>query len=466
MRLVGVLRAFLWALLLGGLASLASVSAHAEGRVALVIGNSDYAHGGRLANPANDAAAVARSLRRVGFDVVARNDLNKVQLEDALKSFSRNAAGADVALIYYAGHGIEHGGANYLIPVDATLAADTDIDFEAVPLDLVMRSVGGAAKLKIVILDACRDNPYRNRMRRAAGTRSIGQGLAKPPDPEEGDMLVAYAAEAGFTAEDGAGADSPFATALARHLVDSGVDIRIMFGRVRDEVRTATQNRQEPTVYESLGGEQFFMAPPAAPTTLVAGAKGAPHADARDVELSFWRSVEDSGDAGQLNAYLTQYPLGAFAPLARAKIASLAPPAAPAPQAPTPTPSAEVATRGAPGAPGAFDGAWAIDQTCPASPDGAAGYKFTFAGEVKDGVLHGQRGVTDQPGWMAIDGPISADGSALLHAHGLTGRQQYSINRAAAGSSYDHVVTAHFTGGHGEGHWSFVRTCDFVFSRG
>src|SRR5580658_7203452 len=303
---------------------LAASPVHAETRVALVIGNSAYAHGGRLTNPANDSALVAQALRRVGFTVIARSDLGKEDLEAALKSFTRAAGGADIALVYYAGHGIEKGGTNYLLPVDASLAADTDIDFEAVPLDLVMHSVGGATRLKIVILDACRDNPFRDAMRRSAGTRGIGMGLAKPPDPEEGDMLVAYAAEAGSTAEDGAGADSPFATALARHIPDPGVDIRIMFGKIRDDVRKATNQRQEPAVYESLGGEQFFMVPGApVPGQTVASGPAAPP-DARTMDLTFWQSVETSNDPGQLNAYLTQYPQGAFAALARAKIEALA----------------------------------------------------------------------------------------------------------------------------------------------
>src|SRR5579859_6162600 len=308
--------------------ALVAAPASAETRVALVIGNSAYAHGGRLNNPANDAAAVAQSLRKVGFTVVLQTDLGKVELEAALKSFTRATAGADIALVYFAGHGVEKGGTNYLIPVDATLASDADIDFEAVPLDLVMHAVGGATKLKIVILDACRNNPFRDAMRRSAGTRGIGQGLAKPPDPEEGDMLVAYAAEAGSTAEDGAGANSPFATALARHLPDPGVDIRIMFGKIRDDVRTATGMRQEPAVYESLGGEQFFMAPgattPASETrgTVIAQNPAAPP-DAKTMDLTFWQSVRASNDPVQLKAYLDQYPNGAFAAVAKAKIAAL-----------------------------------------------------------------------------------------------------------------------------------------------
>jgi len=152
---VGRLAAIVLAVLAG--LTLAAHGAWAETRVALVIGNSTYQHGGRLPNPVNDAAAMAQALRQVGFTVTSRSDLGKQQFEETLKTFTRDAASADVAVVYYAGHGMEMGGTNYLVPVDATLAADSDVDFEAVPLDLVMRSVDGAKRIKVVILDACRN---------------------------------------------------------------------------------------------------------------------------------------------------------------------------------------------------------------------------------------------------------------------------------------------------------------------
>jgi hypothetical protein len=436
-------------------------AARAETRVALVIGNSAYMHGGILSNPANDAVIVADALRRVGFAVTSRSDLDRNGLESALKSFTRAAAGADIALVYYAGHGIEKGGTNYLVPVDASLAADSDVDFETVPLDLVMHAVSGATKLKVVILDACRDNPFRDTMRRAAGTRGIGQGLAKPPDPEEGDMLVAYAAEAGSAAEDGAGANSPFASALARHIPDPSVDIRIMFGRIRDDVRVATQRRQEPAVYESLGGEQFFMAP-AVGSNLATTAQGPMAApDGRAMDLTFWQSVENSNDTGQLNAYLGQFPKGAFAALAREKIDALARQSTGVGSS-TDTDLA----RGAPTSAGvAFDGRWDVTQSCPNSPDGAAAYAFEFTAEVKNSKLHGEHGLTGRPGWLSIDGPINVDGSAKLDAHGMTGHQRFNVAHAGPGLEFHHLVTARFDGRHGDGQWVAMRVCRFIFAR-
>jgi uncharacterized caspase-like protein len=418
--------------------------ARAETRVALVIGNAAYVHGGRLSNPANDAAIVADALRRVGFAVTGLSDLDRNGLEAALKSFTRASAGADIALVYYAGHGIEKGGTNYLVPVDASLAADSDVDFEAVPLGLVMHAVSGATRLKVVILDACRNNPFRDTMHRSAGTRGIGQGLAKPPDPEEGDMLVAYAAEAGSTAEDGAGANSPFASALARHIPDPGIDIRIMFGKIRDDVRIATQGRQEPAVYESLGGEQFFMATSAgvvAPT----GAQGVAAAtDSRSMDLAFWQSVESSNDVGQLNTYLGQFPQGAFAALARERIEALRRPA---------------------GAGTAFDGRWDVTQNCPNSPNGAAAHAFEFTAEVKNSQLHGEHGAIGQPGWLSIDGPIMADGTAKLDAHGQTGNPKFNVAHAAPGMEFHHIVNARFDQRRGDGQWVTMRVCKFVFAK-
>jgi len=339
----------LTAVIAAGLALLCAIaqSAAAETRVALVVGNSSYAHGGRLPNPANDAAAVAEALRKVGFTVTSRQDLGKQQFEEALKVFTRDAASADVAVVYYAGHGMEMGGTNYLVPVDAVLAADSDVDFEAVPLDLVMRSVDGARRIKVVILDACRNNPFADAMKRTSGSsRSIGRGLVRV-EPE-GDMLVAYAAEAGSTAEDGDSANSPFAVALTRRLTAPGVEIRMMFGQVRDDVLAETGQRQRPAIYGSLGGDGFYFVPAASVSASASPAPAATGLDPRAIELAYWQSVASSNDAVQLKAYLGRYPTGAFADIARAKIAALGTRTASAD--PPPPPASRMTTVGEPNA--------------------------------------------------------------------------------------------------------------------
>ena len=304
-------------LAVAALAIILAGRALAEGRVALVIGNAAYIHGGLLSNPSHDAAAVAQALTRAGFTVTTRTDLGRDALVDALKAFARDSADADTALVYFSGHGMEIGGVNYLIPIDATLAADTDINFEAVPLDLVVTSVDRARRLKVVILDACRNNPYLDTMKRSNGAKAINVGLAAP---EVGaGMLIAYAAREGDTAADGAGANSPYAEALAQRLPESGVDVRLLFGEVRDDVMAATRGRQEPRTYFSIGGGALYLNPPtgAALATSSPGGEGA-------FELRYWDTV-DRGDPAQLKAYLEQYPSGRFSGLARAKLASLRP---------------------------------------------------------------------------------------------------------------------------------------------
>jgi tetratricopeptide (TPR) repeat protein len=228
-------------------------------RVALVIGNSSYSGVGALRNPVNDGRAIAAAFRGVGFtEVVERYDLPLGEMSQVLKDFGDRTNGADWAVVYYAGHGMEMNGAAYLLPVDAKLEKDTHVNDETIALDRVLEKVEGARRLKLVILDACRNNPFIARMARSASsTRSIGRGL--PALEPEGDVLVAYATKHGTTALDGEGANSPYAKALVEHIPAPNVDIRVMFGRVRDTVRKTTRNLQEPYTYGSIGGDLHFL---------------------------------------------------------------------------------------------------------------------------------------------------------------------------------------------------------------
>jgi tetratricopeptide (TPR) repeat protein len=227
-------------------------------RVALVIGNAGYRNVARLANAAGDADAVANALRETGFQVVMlERDLIRENLIRALRKFEDDVRSADWAVIYYAGHGIEIGGVNYLIPVDGRLASDRDIEDEAVSLSRVMAATDGAKKLRLVILDACRDNPFVAKMNRSYASRSVGRGLARI-EPDTGSLVV-YSARDGQVALDGDGAHSPFATALLRNIVKPNIEIGKLFRLVRDDVLTDTQRKQEPFVYGSLPGEDFFF---------------------------------------------------------------------------------------------------------------------------------------------------------------------------------------------------------------
>src|SRR5262249_3630252 len=199
-------------------------------RVALVIGNSAYQHAARLPNPANDASAVASLLKDIGFAVVDfRRDLVATDLRRAIREFAQQARGADIAIVYYAGHGIGLNGTNYLVPTDGRLDQDFDVEDETVPLDRLLAAIEPAKRLRLVMLDACRDNPFVKRMKRTVATRAVGQGLAKV-EPTSSDTLIAFAAKAGSIANDGEGPHSPFTGALLKHLPSPAVDVRLVFG--------------------------------------------------------------------------------------------------------------------------------------------------------------------------------------------------------------------------------------------
>src|ERR1700680_4069950 len=214
----------------------------AEKRVALVLGNSAYQNVPRLPNPVNDGAVIAATLKAAGFDVVdSRHDLAAAETRRALRDFAAVARDADIAVVYYAGHGMEVDGSNYLIPVDAKLERDTDVYDEALSLDRILVAAEPAKQLRLVILDACRDNPFAKNMKKTVALRGIGRGLAKI-EPASPNTLIAYSAKAGSTALDGDAKNSPFTMALAKHLTTPGLDVRRAFGFVRDDVLKATSD--------------------------------------------------------------------------------------------------------------------------------------------------------------------------------------------------------------------------------
>jgi uncharacterized caspase-like protein len=296
-----------------------SPMARSEKRVALVIGNSAYKNVSNLDNPANDADAMAELLRKSGFQVVdVRRDLGISGMRRAVRDFSDLARDADIGVVYYAGHGIEVDGTNYLIPIDAVMERDIDVEDESLPLDRILRVLEPVKRLRLVILDACRDNPFARTMKRTIASRSIGRGLAKI-EPTMSDTLIAFAAKAGSTAADGEGNNSPFTIALVKHIAEPGLDLRLAFGRVRDDVLRTTGNKQEPYVYGSLGGSTVSLTPP---KPIV---KPAP-APQIDVNAGMRRDYELAAQIGTKEAwdlFLGVYKSGFYAELAkvaRAKI--------------------------------------------------------------------------------------------------------------------------------------------------
>ena len=281
----------------------------ADGRVALVVGNSTYAHIGRLPNPDNDARDMSAALRRLGFEVTTEFDADRAELTEALRRFTRQSAGADVSLVFYAGHGIEMDGVNYLVPVDARLERDVDVRFEAVTVDDLLVSTSGAS-LRLVLLDACRNNPLARSMQRTAATRTVSSGsFADLNEDLLGDeTLVAYAAAAGTTAADGRGRNSPYTAALLSHL-ETSLEIGLLFRRVRAQVLAATNGAQRPHEYHSLVGEHYLTrtlatgasvtvsaAVPADPAT-ADPPRDPPETDVTELPIAALRGLAEVGDA-------------------------------------------------------------------------------------------------------------------------------------------------------------------------
>ena len=307
-------------------AAASTTPAQADKRVALVIGNSAYQHVNRLPNPAKDAASMGDMLKKSGFDVVdAKEDVGNAEMRRMIRDFSDKVRDADVALVFYAGHGIEIDGTNYLLPVDTRLERDVDVDDEAVSLDRIVRILDPVKKLRLVILDACRDNPFQQTMKRSLSSRGVERGLAKV-EPQNPNTLIAYAAKAGSTASDGDDQHSPFTTALLKQLPVAGQDIRRSLGYVRDEVLKSTDSKQEPFVYGSLGGDDVVLVPgaarPAAPVPAQVAALDPNSALRKDYELAAQINTRAGWDA-----FLTTYPKGFYADLARAARSKLNEPA-------------------------------------------------------------------------------------------------------------------------------------------
>lgn len=298
--------------------------------VALVVGNGAYVEAAPLANPPNDARAVATALGRLGFEVIEGYDLDKRGLEAALRRFGERVPNADIAFAFFAGHGLQVAGKNYLVPVDAKLVREQDLRYEAVPMDTLLEEMQGARKVRIMVLDACRNNPFGDRMARSMGagrSAAVGRGLARVEGLSV-DTLVAYATAADDIALDGSDSNSPFTTALLQHMETPGLDVRLLFGRVRDSVISQTNGKQQPFIYGSLGGSEVMLKPgPTQAAAAVAAAAGGPPsrqagAPAADttLEVVFWNSIKDSASPADFSAYLEQYPNGAFAPLARNRL--------------------------------------------------------------------------------------------------------------------------------------------------
>jgi uncharacterized caspase-like protein len=285
--------------------STAAAEAQTEKRVALVIGNSAYQHSATLENPKNDSNDLANTLGKLGFQVILEEDLDKRRMEQAFSRFARLAQDADVAMFYYAGHAMQYGGENFLVPVDAALQDEFSVEFEMARVSDVLNSLERARGVKILVLDACRNNPLAEQLARRATNREYfaSRGLARIEHPS--GMVIAYATQAGQVADDGRGRNSPFTSALIKRIEEPGIEIGQIFRRVAVDVNALTQGRQLPDLSMSLLGEVYLSKPAKQPI---------------NNEAEAWRKIASSTERTEFERFVSDFPDSPFAVVAKERI--------------------------------------------------------------------------------------------------------------------------------------------------
>ena len=354
--IVGLFARTFTLLALIGLLVPAPALADVEKRVALVIGNGAYQAAPKLENPVDDAKAVSASLKRLGFQVVEGYDLSAADMQNKIGEFSEAISGAKAALVYYAGHGVAFQDDNYLLPTDIVLKTPSDLDLKAINLSVVLKLMKREDAIDIIILDACRNNPFAEQLSRSAKSRSLflDGGLASVDTTLARGTLIAFATDPKKTALDGTPGDhSPFTKALLAHLEDENVPIDTVFNRVRSDVDSATSQQQTPWVNTSLIGE-FVLKPSTAPAPAPTAAAATPAAQSGDrlaLDEALWAAADKSDTIEDYKAYIDQMPNGAFVQIAKNRIARLDSRSALALANPAQTPAPAALVVGAP-APG------------------------------------------------------------------------------------------------------------------
>ena len=294
------------------------VPSFADKRIALVIGNGQYVNANVLPNPPSDARAMGKALRDIGFEVAQGVDLDRDEMERMLREFLRKANSAQVALLFFAGHGLQVDGRNYLVPVDAKIETASDLNFGTVDLDKVLASLDDPARANIIILDACRDNPLARSFAARTRSASVGAGLAAYTALGTG-TLIAFSTAPGKVAEDGRGENSPFTASLVRHLATPGIEVRQMLTRVRAEVAALTAEKQIPWDNSSLRGDVYLGGLPktdeAKPVATVA-----PPADAA---AQAWAATKDTASVAVLEDFIRQFGSTVYGSMARARLEEL-----------------------------------------------------------------------------------------------------------------------------------------------
>jgi hypothetical protein len=426
--------------------SLSVAGALADKRVALVIGNGAYSQVPYLPNPSHDAEDVAAALKRLGFETVMATDLNQAAMQEAEINFARAARTADVALFYYSGHAMQFGGVNYLAPIDAQLRDEPDLRRLA-RADEILADLQQAKTLRILILDSCRDNPIADALKRSIGasrSASMTPGLAKMESSD--GTIITYATQAGRTAGDGTGRNSPFTTAFLGHIEDKD-DIAKVFHSIGASVYATTRGAQVPELSISFFGELYLNGKPPIATASIQSPAPAPAAvDPCALANAQWKSAQATGGLAALQDHIARYPNCPPLGLAKSKVVALA---------------AELAASPAPDT-HRYDGNWLGTRTCPPAQSGTLGGKLQFIGEVKDGLFHAQYGEVGKPDSETFDGKIKTDGNALISVKVVAA----ASSRSAVDGFAGYFATVRFEDASGSG--SQIATdpiCSFEFAK-
>jgi hypothetical protein len=421
---------------------LMSMDARAEKRVALIIGNGAYKNVQALTNPTNDATDVAASLKRSGFELLFETNLDQAGMQDAIIRFARAARDADVALFYYSGHALQFAGVNYLMPVDAVLRDEVDLRRMA-RADEILADLQQAKNLRILVLDACRDNPFADELRRTIGqgrSVNLGRGLAKMESPE--GTIISYATQAGRTADDGDAHNSPYTAAFLQHILDRD-NITSVFQTISATVYERTKGTQVPELSLSYFGQFYLNGKPDAVLPVPSAALQAdPCANAAD----HWHSAEMTGTLVAFKDHVLRFPKCAFADLANARIEQLSKPSETA----------------APANP--FDGIWLVREDCENNPPWPAA-TLQYPLRIKGGKVHNQFGDEGKPGSSIFDGHVEADGSANLTVNGFIDTEKDPLHRPS-GAPFHYVMLLELKGSNGVGYRSETsRPCRSQLSR-
>jgi len=425
-------------------------AANASGqRIALVIGNGNYQHPDlpKLANPTNDAEDMARALRGFGFEVIERKNQTLEGMNQAIAEFGSKIGGSEVALFYYAGHGIQVKNQNYLIPVNARIESEASVPYQGVNLNQVLDEMdNGKSGANIVMLDACRNNPITGKFRSGQS-----RGLASPGSAPKGTVIV-YATDPGNVASDGTGRNGLFTAGLLTAFKGKDLTLDGVLTAASAEVEKASGQTQTPYVNGPKTLQKSFHF-----HVTVEPGRG-------EIEKTFWTSIERSNDAADFEAYLQKYPAGSYKALAENRLKKLKAdqqaPSAPSLTAPPAVSSAGSST--------AFDGRWAVTLVCEDAADSgkvAKGYTLNFFSDVKEGRLTGQDGKIGQPGYLSLVGIIKADGSAEIKVNGLIGNPKLAVGKAISGTPYSYHMRGIFTPTSGKATRIELRPCEATFTK-